>query len=111
MSPATDSADSDRVKRFILPALFGYSVQVKILEILLRNAVEEAKVEHPVWLNFSDIAKQARVAKSSGKRILDSLKKNGWIEEKKIETHAQSPPRSGAVSKRPSCDCRIIIFL
>ena len=52
MSPATDSADSDRVKRFILPALFGYSVQVKILEILLRNAVEEAKVEHPVWLNF-----------------------------------------------------------
>lgn len=79
--------------RFILSSLFGPAVQVKILEILLKQAIEEQKEGKILWQNFSDIAKEAKVAKSSGKRILDQLKAAGFIEEKVVQTHAQNPPR------------------
>ncbi len=76
-----------------LPRLFGDTVQVKILEALLRNAIAEEKTNKVIWLNFSDIAQMADVARSSGKRILDHLIFEGFLEEKKYETHAQNPPR------------------
>jgi hypothetical protein len=46
-----------------------------------------------IWQNFSKIAQQAAVSKSSGKRIIEELLKKKMVEEKKIETHAQNPPR------------------
>lgn len=79
--------------RFILPQLFGDTVQIKIIEILLRNLLEEQKQAHPIWMNFSEIAEIGQIAKSSSKRILDLLLIQGFIEEKQIETHAQNPPR------------------
>ena len=79
--------------RFYLTRIFGDTVNVKVIEILLKNLIEEQKSEQIFWKNFSDISKEAKVAKSSGKRILDSLIDSGFIEEKKIITHAQSPPR------------------
>ena len=79
--------------RFILPQVFGDTVQIKVMEILLRNLIEEQKQAHPIWLNFSDIAEIGHIAKSSSKRILEQLLKQGYIEEKQIETHAQNPPR------------------
>lgn len=79
--------------RFFLPQLFGSSVQVKIIEILLKNYIEERKSEEINWENFSDIARLAGVAKSSSKRILDDLIRKGFVEEKKVSTHAQNPPR------------------
>ena len=82
-----------KIKNFYLTRIFGNSVNVKIIEILLKNAIEEQKSGKTLWYNFSHIAEQAKVSKSSGKRILDDLIENGFVEEKKIETHAQFPPR------------------
>jgi hypothetical protein len=82
-----------RPTRFFLTQVFGSTVQIKILEILLKNLIEEQKESKLIWQNFSDVASEAKVAKSSGKRVLDILINKGIIEEKHIETHAQNPPR------------------
>jgi len=82
-----------KIPRFFLINLFGDNVNTKILEILLQNALAEKKNEKIIWKNFSKISSQAKVAKSSGKRILDELLSLKFIEEKKYETHAQNPPR------------------
>jgi hypothetical protein len=79
--------------RGYLTIIFGDTVQVRIMEILLQLTIQEQKGDQIIWQNFSDIAKQAQVAKSSSKRILDHLISQGYIEEKKYETHAQNPPR------------------
>lgn len=79
--------------RFYLSHFFGDTVQVRIVELLLLKMIQEQKSEEIVWLNFSDVAREAKVAKSSAKRILDLLIFNNFIEEKKYETHAQNPPR------------------
>jgi predicted transcriptional regulator len=79
--------------RFYLTSLFGNSVSVKILEILLQKTVEDQSTEQITWLNFSEIAKLAQISKSSSNRILESLIGNDFVEEKVIETHAQNPPR------------------
>ncbi len=82
-----------RKSPFYLTSLFGTSVQIKIIEILLQNTLEEQTAGKILWKNFSTIASQALVAKSSGKRILDQFLQAGYVEEKKYETHAQTPPR------------------
>ena len=79
--------------RFYLLQLFGSSVNVKILEILLQTAIAQT-VGIPVqWHNFSELSNQASVARSSGKRILDNLLAQGFLIEKNVATHAQNPPR------------------
>ncbi|MHA1719969.1 MAG: hypothetical protein ACTSWX_00470 [Promethearchaeota archaeon] len=82
-----------KIKHYYLTKIFGNSVNIKIIEILLNNAIAEQKSGRILWYNFSNIADQAKVSKSSGKRILDDLIEKGFVEEKKIETHAQFPPR------------------
>ena len=79
--------------RFYLLHLFGSSVNVKIMEILLQTAIANPPGASVIWHNFSELSQQASVARSSGKRILDNLLTQGFILEKKIETHAQNPPR------------------
>ena len=79
--------------RFYLSQFFGDTVQVRIVELLLIKMIQEQKLDEIVWLNFSDVAREAKVAKSSAKRILEILISNEFIEEKQYETHAQNPPR------------------
>ena len=79
--------------RFYLTKIFGTSVHIKIIEILLKNSLTEHTQSKILWYNFSEIAFQANVSKSSGKRILENLLKTKIIEERKFETHAQNPPR------------------
>ena len=66
--------------RFYLSQFFGDTVQVRIVELLLIKMIQEQKSEEIVWLNFSDVAREAKVAKSSAKRILDLLIFNNFIE-------------------------------
>lgn len=99
-----------RTSSFYLTQLFGASVNIKILEILLRNALEEQLNGKILWKNFSNIASQAKVAKSSGKRILDQLLQNDYLEEKKIETHAQSPPRMVRLNSDHPAIAELIFF-
>ncbi|UYP46350.1 hypothetical protein NEF87_002635 [Candidatus Lokiarchaeum ossiferum] len=99
-----------RKSSFYLTKLFGSSVNIKILEILLRNALEEQIEGKTLWRNFSNIASQAKVAKSSGKRILDQLLQNDFVEEKIIETHAQSPPRMVRLNSEHPAVVELIFF-
>jgi hypothetical protein len=92
MSDLKDS-DDDKPIRFVLPSIFGSSIQIKIIEFLLRNRLKEERIGKLQWVNFSLVAKKSQVAKSSGKRILDELISNGFIVEKKYETPMQNPPR------------------
>jgi len=77
--------------KFILASIFGDSVRIKILEILLDNALQkEIK-----GLNISEIAKLTGISTSSSKRIIDNL-----IEEKIVElnplyiqTHVKNPEK------------------
>ena len=74
---------------FILTKIFGKSVRVKILEILLENALQkEIK-----WLNISELAKIGSVSTSSSKRIVDKLIEEGLVDLKPIQTHAKNPEK------------------
>lgn len=74
---------------FILTKIFGKSVRVKILEILLENALQK-EIE---WLNISELAKIGNVSTSSSKRIVDKLIEEGLVDLKPIQTHAKNPEK------------------
>lgn len=74
---------------FILTKIFGKSVRVKILEILLENALQK-EIE---WLNISELAKIGSVSTSSSKRIVDKLIEEGLVDLKPIQTHAKNPEK------------------
>ena len=76
-------------KKFILTKIFGESVRVKILEILIENMLQkEIK-----WLNISEIAKLCNISTSSSKRIVDILIEEGLVDLKPIQTHAKNPEK------------------
>ncbi|MHA1777658.1 MAG: hypothetical protein ACTSWC_12880 [Promethearchaeota archaeon] len=90
---------------FYLPHLFGNTVQVRILEILLKLLFFEEKDPNGKlqWMNISEIARAVQSSKSAAKKILDRLVDRELIEEKKIITHAQTPPRYFRInSKHPA---------
>ncbi len=75
--------------KYILTKVFGDTVRIKILEILLELSLEkEIK-----WLNISEIAKIAGISTSSSKRIVDQLLNENIVEKKPIQTHAQYPEK------------------
>jgi len=75
--------------QFILPDIFGDTVRVKILEVLLEVSLKKA----PVWLNISQLAKHAQISTSSSKRIVDELIESNLVTLKPIETHAKHPEK------------------
>ncbi len=82
-----------KANKFFLTDLFGDTVQIKILETMLKLYIQESHSEHIIWKNLSEIARSSNVAKSSAKRSLDLLKNQNFVEEQQISTHAQNPPR------------------
>ena len=79
--------------RKYLSQIFGSSVQVQILDTLCGLVLEEKPNQGLSWVNLSQLAAKATVAKSSAKRIVDGLLDQDLLEEKPIQTHAQNPPR------------------
>ncbi|MFX0188786.1 MAG: hypothetical protein ACFE8A_13735 [Candidatus Hodarchaeota archaeon] len=74
---------------FILTRIFGKSVRVKILEILIENTLQK----EIIWLNISEIAKLCGISTSSSKRIVDNLIEEGLVDLKPIQTHAKNPEK------------------
>lgn len=74
---------------FILVRIFGKSVRVKILEILIENTLQK----EIIWLNISEIAKLCGISTSSSKRIVDKLIEEGLVDLKPIQTHAKNPEK------------------
>ena len=74
---------------FILTRIFGKSVRVKILEILIENTLQK----EIIWLNISEIAKLCGISTSSSKRIVDELIEEGLVDLKPIQTHAKNPEK------------------
>ena len=78
------------MKKFILTEIFGDSVRVKILELLLENILQkEIK-----WEYISKIAKEAGISTSSSKRIIDDLIQEKIVDVLPIETHAKNPKKN-----------------
>ncbi len=75
--------------KFILIKLFGNTVRIKILEILLENGLKKDSV----WLNISELAKIAGISTSSSKRIVDELITDKIVDLKPIQTHAKNPEK------------------
>jgi len=75
--------------KYFLTKIFGNTVRIKILEILLENCLQK----DPVWLNISEIAKMAKISTSSSKRIIDDLIKDKIVDLKSIQTHAKNPEK------------------
>lgn len=78
-----------RKTKYILTKVFGDTVRIKILEILLESSMEE----EIKWLNISEIAKIAGISTSSSKRIVDELIDENIAEKKPIQTHARNPEK------------------
>jgi len=78
------------LKKFILTNIFGNTVRIKILELLLDNILKK-EVE---WEYLSKIAKEAGISTSSSKRVIDSLIESNIVDELPIKTHAKNPKRS-----------------
>lgn len=74
---------------FLLTKIFGNGVRVKVLEILLDQALNKEEG----WLNLSEIAKITKISTSSSKRIVDKLLEEEVIELKPIQTHAMYPEK------------------
>jgi len=75
--------------KFILSKLFGNTVRIKILEILLENSLKKDSD----WLNISELAKIAGISTSSSKRIVDELIADSIVDLKTIQTHAKNPEK------------------
>ncbi len=80
-------------KRGYLHNIFGNSVQVQIVDTLCHLILEEQESNQIIWINLSQLAQKSKVAKSSVKRIIENLINHDLIEQKIIQTHAQTPPR------------------
>ena len=76
--------------KFFLTRIFGESVRVKILEIMLENSLQK----DIKWLNLSEIAKRCEISTSSSKRIVDNLVEEGLVDLKPIQTHAKNPEKA-----------------
>lgn len=76
-------------KKFILTELFGNTVRIKLLEILLENSLKKDSI----WLNISELAKIADISTSSSKRIVDELLDDLIVDLKPIQTHAKHPEK------------------
>ena len=76
--------------KFILTSIFGESVRVKILEVMVENSLQK----EITWLNISKIAKFCEISTSSSKRGVDELIAEGLVDLKPIETHAKNPEKA-----------------
>lgn len=100
--------------RFYLEKLFGTGVQIRLLERLLQNYITESTQSNEtpkiIWKNVSEFAKSCEISKSSSKRGLETLLKNGFIEEKQYETHATNPPRYFRLNLSNNAISELIFF-
>ena len=96
--------------RNFLKEIFGSSVIVGVFDILCYNYLQESKSEKPIWFNLSELAKSAKISKSSVKRTIDILLVKDFILEKKIETHAKNPPRNIRLNENNPVIQELIFF-
>jgi dihydroxyacetone kinase-like predicted kinase len=78
------------MRKFILTEVFGDTVRIKILELLLENVLKK-EIE---WEHISKIAKEAGISTSSSKRVIDSLIQEKIVDVKPIKTHAKNPKKN-----------------
>ena len=78
------------MRKFILINIFGNTVRIKILELLLENILKK-DVE---WEYISKLAKEAGISTSSSKRVIDSLIMSKIVDVLPVKTHAKNPKKS-----------------
>ena len=83
---------------FYLQQLFGESLRINILEILIKAFIQESSnIEEPnsqiIYLNGAQIAEEIDASKSAVHLVIDKLLEQNFIIRKHVETHQQNPPK------------------
>ncbi|MHA1521474.1 MAG: hypothetical protein ACTSRK_14925 [Promethearchaeota archaeon] len=107
--PETPSFQSPN---FHLHKMFGDTVQVRIVEVLLKLLLEQEShaEEKPLWMNISEIARAASSSKSAAKGVLDKYLAKDLVLEKEISTHAQNPPRYFQLNTKNKANRDLVFF-
>ena len=75
---------------FVLTQIFGETTRIKILEFFLSISLDK-KIAPTSYI--SQISRILTLSKSSVKDVIDSLLKEDFLIENKVETHQKNPQR------------------
>ena len=77
--------------QFIFTPIFGDTPRVRITEFFIATTI---KSDNPPWTFIAQISRLLSLSKSSVKNTIDNMLKDGFLIEKKIETHQKNPQRN-----------------
>ena len=99
-----DKADTE----LLLPKVFGSSRTIIILEILLKNYVQNENS----WLNFSDIARHGKLSTSTSKRIIEDLIRKGIVllRENTYQSPVKNPERQVQLNSSSKISKELLFF-
>ncbi|MHA1729631.1 MAG: hypothetical protein ACTSWY_13020 [Promethearchaeota archaeon] len=95
--------------QFIFTKIFGDSPRIRIIEFFIITRIE-GDIDNPPWTYLSQISRLLNLSKSSVKKTIDLLIDEGFLVEKKIETHQQNPKRNIRVKKNNPLFSELIEF-
>ena len=77
--------------QFIFTPIFGDTPRVRITEFFIATTI---KSDNPPWTFMAQISRLLDLSKSSVKNTVDNMLNDGFLIEKKIETHQKNPQRN-----------------
>ncbi len=99
----------DKIERaFLLPRVFGSSRRIIILDILLKNYIQNQNA----WLNLSEIARHGKVSVSTAKRIIEDLIRNDIVilRENTYQSPVKNPERQVQLNFSSKISKELIFF-
>jgi len=77
--------------QFIFTTIFGDTPRVRITEFFIATTI---KSDNPPWTFMAQISRLLDLSKSSVKNTVDNMLNDGFLIERKIETHQKNPQRN-----------------
>ncbi len=99
----------DKLERaFLLPRVFGSSRRIIILDILLKNFIQNQNT----WLNLSDIARLGKISSSTAKRIIEDLIRDDFVilRENTYQSPVKNPERQVQLNSSSKISKELIVF-
>ncbi len=93
---------------FLLPKVFGSSRRIIILDILLKNYMQNENT----WLNFSEIARYGKISTSTAKRIIEDLIRNDIVilRENTYQSPVKNPERQVQLNTSSKISKELLFF-
>ena len=83
--------------QFKFTEIFGGTPRVRILEFFITTTINS---DNPPWTYIAQISRILSLSKSSVKNTIDNMLKDGFLIEKKIETHQKNPQRNIRINNK-----------